>query len=71
MIRQSFLPPKFSSIWYFTYLIRLYGAPNRTGRFFVAQCYDNTWAIVKQNWANIANVSSTIGCRQLENVYQY
>ena len=27
------------------------------------------WHKVKLNWANIANVSSTIVCWQLENVY--
>ena len=29
------------------------------------------WRKVKLSWANIANVSSTIGCWQLENLYQY
>ena len=29
------------------------------------------WHKVKLSWANIANVSSTIGCWQLENVHQY
>ena len=43
------------------FLIRSYGAPNGTGRCSVAQCYDNTWAMLKLNWANIANGSSTIG----------
>ena len=39
----------------------------------MAQCYDYIWAILAQSkikLANIANVSSTIGCWQLENVYQ-
>ena len=42
------------------FLIRSYGAPNGAGRCSVAQCYDNTWAMLKLNWANIAN-GNTIG----------
>ena len=40
------------------FLIRSYGIPNGTGRCSMAQCYDNTWAMlvqIKINWANIAN----------------
>ena len=49
------------------FLIRSYDA----GRCSVAQCYDNTWAMLAQsNWANIVNGSTvqlnsklTLECR--------
>ena len=44
--------PKPSLVFYshFTsvFLIRSYGAPNGTGRCSVAECYDNTWAMLVQ-----------------------
>ena len=53
------------------FLIRSYGTPNGAGRCSVAQCHNNTWAMLVQSKLGnlIANGSSTIGCWQLENAY--
>ena len=48
------------------FLIRSYGAPNATGRFPVAQCYDKIrphWCNSKITWANIVNAVMDVGTK--------
>ena len=68
------LKPLNESVMRAVYLIRSYGAPNGAERCSVAQCRDYIWAMLVQSKIELGqycNVSSTIGCWQLENVYQY
>ena len=52
------------------FLIRSYGAPSGAGRCSVAQCYDNTWAMLVQSIGPILPmVVALLDFTTLENAY--